>query len=142
MSQTRTEKDPQGLASLLKSGRGDTVSYRQLFETLGKTIPFAEGFVVTSLPRGGLQIVQPAKVPEALLKGYGKEFHAEDRATWYALQSQRPVRGAEAFGKGEESGRYVKEFMQPAGLRYLAVAPLSAPVLEGYPGAIHLYRTD
>jgi AraC-like DNA-binding protein len=34
----------------------------------------------------------------------------------------------------------VQELLEPAGLRYAAAAMLKAPVLTGYPGAIHLYR--
>ena len=50
--------------------------------------------------------------------------------------------GADAWEAGQfESSRYFTDFMSVNGFRYAAAAPLAAPVFEGYPGAIHLYRT-
>lgn len=116
------------------------MSYRHLFELLAKALPFTEAVVISSLPRGSLQIVQPAKVSEALLKSYSKDFHAEDRATWRAIAEKRVLRGDDAFDDGLQQSRYYTGFMEPLGLRYLAVAPLTAPVLQGYAGALHVYR--
>ena len=39
----------------------------------GQRMPIAEGLVITTLPRGSLQIAQPAKLPEPLLKAYSKD---------------------------------------------------------------------
>lgn len=125
----------------LKSIRGEVLSYKQLFEAIGKAVSFEMGLVVTSLPRGGLQIIQPPRIPDLFLKGYAKEFHAEDRATWQSIVTQKPQNGASAFGSSFESSRFTQELLKPNGFAYLASAPLQSPVLEGYAGALHLYRT-
>jgi AraC-like DNA-binding protein len=115
--------------------------YRQIFDAVAKAIPCAQVLMVSSLPRGGLQIVQPSNCPEILVKGYNRELHTEDRLTWQAIQKGVPVKGTTAWNAADyESSRYVQELLEPAGLRYAAAAPLKAPVLAGYPGAVHLYR--
>ncbi|HZZ43048.1 MAG TPA: AraC family transcriptional regulator [Tepidisphaeraceae bacterium] len=75
------------------------------------------------------------------IKAYAKDYHAEDRATWQAISTQKPQNGASAFGSGFESSRFSQELLKPNGFTFLASAPLQSPVLDGYAGAIHLYRT-
>jgi AraC-like DNA-binding protein len=129
------------LASLLKAGKGESLPYRQLFDAIVKAIPCAQVVMVSSLPRGGLQIVQPPHCPEVLVKGYNRELHTEDKLTWTAIQKGKPVKGTQAWGGGVyESSRFVQELLEPAGLRHAAAAPLTNPVIAGYPGALHLYR--
>ena len=136
-----TSTGVQNLQASLKSAP-DTLAWPQIFEAIGKSLPLTVGLVTSTLPRGTLQVVQPSKVSESLVKAYGKEFHAEDRATWAAIRQQKPLRASEVWEAGTyELSRYVRDFLQPHGLRYLAVAPLKGPVFEGYPGAIHLYRS-
>lgn len=136
-----THRVSHGSTNHLKSVRGESLSYKQLFEVIGKAVSFEVGLVITSLPRGGLQIVQPPRVPDMFLKGYAKEHHAEDRATWQAISTQKPQNGASAWGGGFEQSRYAQELLKPNGFAYVASAPLQAPVLDGYAGALHLYRT-
>jgi AraC-like DNA-binding protein len=78
-----------------------------------------------------------------VLKSYGKDFHVEDRPTWQAIRQGRALGEQECWqGSGDfEQSRYYREFLEPAGHRHLAVAPLTAPIFPGYPGAIHVYRT-
>jgi AraC-like DNA-binding protein len=129
------------VSSLMKSSKGESLPYRQIFDAIAKAIPSAQVLMVSSLPRGGLQIVQPSNCPEILVKGYNRELHSEDRLTWQAIVKGKPVKGTTAWGSGAyEGSRYVQELLEPAGLRYAAAAPLKAPVLAGFPGAIHLYR--
>jgi AraC-like DNA-binding protein len=129
------------ISSLIKSAKGESLPYRQIFDAIAKAIPCAQVFMVSSLPRGGLQIVQPSTCPELLLKGYNRELHAEDRLTWQAIVKGKALKGATAWGSGAyEGSRYVQELLEPAGLRCAAGAFLKAPVLAGYPGALHLYR--
>jgi AraC-like DNA-binding protein len=98
--------------------------------------------VVTSLPRGTLQISQPQRLPEQILRAFSREFNSRDRLTWRAIDRKRAVRGTECWGKGEfETSRYRTEFMEPNGLKYALAVPLSAPVFAGYPGALHVYRS-
>jgi len=116
------------------------VAYRQLFEKLSNAVPSTEFWVTSSMPRGGLQIVQPSHVFETLLKEYGKEMNLHDAGTWHAIDTGKTLRGDGCFPGGLETSRYYRDFLQPANLRYMAVAPITAPLLSGFDGALHLYR--
>jgi len=141
MTKSNVASTSAEINSLIKSARGESLPYRQIFDSIAKAIPCAQVVMVSSLPRGGLQIVQPSNCPEILVKGYNRELHAEDRMTWQAILKGKPIKGTTAWGSsGYEGSRYVQELLEPAGLRYAAAAVLKAPVLVGYPGAIHLYR--
>src|SRR5689334_5453685 len=118
------------VSSLMKSSKGESLPYRQIFDAISKAIPCAQVLMVSSLPRGGLQIVQPSNCPEILVKGYNRELHTEDRLTWQAPRRGKPVKGTTAWGSGAYGGsRSVQEWRAPAGLRYAAGVPLKAPVL-------------
>jgi AraC-like DNA-binding protein len=140
---TIAPRESRDLNSLLKSAKGEALPYRLIFDAISHVIPFTEALIVTSLPRGGLQIAQPQRLPDSLVKAYSKEFHLMDRPTWQAIAKHRAVRARECWPAGEyETSRYYTEFLQGQGFGYAAVAPLSAPVLDGYPGAIQVYRAE
>jgi AraC-like DNA-binding protein len=110
-------------------------------DLLQATLPFAEAAIVSSLPRGGLHIVQPPRLPDALVRSYARDIHTYDRLTWQAIIRNTALRARDAWPAGQfESDRYYTDFLQTTGLVYAAAAPLSGPVLDGYPGAVHLYR--
>ena len=143
MSKTSSARESVNVADLLKSKSSDAIPYRQLFDNLGKVISFVEGFVVASVPRGGLQIVQPARVPDVLVKAYANTFNTEDRATWTAMQKHKVLRGTEAWGKEKDydQSKYLRDFLLfNCNLYHMVVVPLNAGVFPGYPGALHLYR--
>lgn len=88
--------------------------------------------------------MQPAKVSQSLLKAYTREYHVDDRPTWQAIRQFKVMAETECFdgvSGGFEGSRFGAEFMSQGGLRHVAVAPLTAPVLAGHPGAWHIYRT-
>ncbi|MDP9174614.1 MAG: AraC family transcriptional regulator [Planctomycetota bacterium] len=117
------------------------MTFRQMLENQSDFVKHSEAWIVSSMPRGGLQMVQPANVGDAWLKPYARQFHTEDAPTWRAIIEGRPLRGDECWPGGLEASTYYRGFLRPGGLRYMAVAPLAAPVMEGYAGAIHVYRT-
>src|SRR5688500_15308172 len=125
MSKQKTSKQLVDLKGSMKSSRPEAVGYRQIFEMMGQRMPIAEGLVVTTLPRGSLQIAQPAKLPETLLKAYSKGLHAEDRLTYAAIQQNKAISAAEVDGFSE--GRYARDLMNPSGLTHAAAAPLRSP---------------
>jgi AraC-like DNA-binding protein len=93
------------------------------------------------LPRGSVHIVQPARCPETLVKGYSRDFHKEDRVTWQAIMRASTVRSADLWSTAEfQSSPYLHGFLQPHGLRFSLAVPLANPVLNGYPGAALLLR--
>src|SRR3954447_14392868 len=129
------------VSAVLQAAKGD-VPFRQLFDALSQTTPFEYGTVVSSLPRGSLQIVQPPRVNDQLLKSYSKEFHAFDRLAGEPISRRQPVRAEDAWAEGQlEPSRYFTDFLEPNGLRFAVAVPLAGPVLEGYAGAIELFRT-
>jgi AraC-like DNA-binding protein len=143
MVRNNAVREVADLRVTLKNSRSDSISYRQVFEAIGRTLPIAEGMMVSTMPRGSLQIVQPAKLPEPLLRGYTRGLHAYDRLTWTSILRRRPVTGDQSHGgDGFAASPYLRELLAPNGLRYAAAAPLTAPVLGGYAGAVHVYRTE
>jgi AraC-like DNA-binding protein len=142
MSKQTLSRSPVVEIDPSKTAKGETLGYATIFDQIRTQIPAAEVLIVTTLPRGSLQIAQPQRLAEQIVRGYGKELHAFDRLTWRAIEKGGPVRAADAWETGQlDSSRYFVEFMQANGFRFAAAAPLAAPVFEGYPGALHLYRT-
>jgi AraC-like DNA-binding protein len=120
----------------------EQVSARQLLDALRKVAPFSQGILVTTMPRGGLQIAQPAHLPESIVKTYNRGLHADDRAVWRAMTEQEPVRPQSCWDARDFEGSvYYRELLQPLNIRYSVVLPLAAPVLTGYPGAVYVGRT-
>jgi AraC-like DNA-binding protein len=119
------------------SRAGEGSPFKQAFEAIAKVMPaLVEAVVVTTMPRGSLQLAQPATLSESLLKGYAREFHLSDRLTWQAVLGRKPVTAAQLGG----SAKFVHEFLVPAGFAHAVAVPLEAPIIEGYPGALHVYR--
>ena len=115
---------------------------RQLLEQLRKAVPSAQGLVITTVPRGGLQVLQPSTVPETLVKAYTNTLHTEDRLTWQTILKRKAQRASDAWSNKElEASAYFREWLQPMGLAHSIAIPLAAPVLDGYPGAVHLVRS-
>src|SRR5688572_25086429 len=139
MSKLKPSKPSADLRGSLKLNRPEAIGYRQIFEMIGQAMPIAEGLVITTLPRGSLQITQPARLPEPLLKAYAKGLHAEDRLTWASIISGKAVSADDVYNRDFGSSRYARDLLNPHGLTYAAAAPLRSPVLEGYPGAVHVY---
>lgn len=119
-----------------------SVSFAEFFSALAKRVSFAQGLIVSTFARGELQIVQPAEVPDNLLNGYSRGFHSEDRATWEAILTNKPVAGSAAWrtAGGYEQSSFLTGFLSPLGFGHIAAAPLAGPLLRGYPGALQLIR--
>jgi len=124
-----------------RGGRSESSAFRSTFDDLRSEIPYTEAVVITTLPRGSLQIAQPQSVNEAFLRAYAREFHLEDKLSWQVMLRNQPLRLEDAWaGQKPEAVRYIGEFLQSANLQYGIAAPLAGPVIDGYPGALHLYR--
>jgi AraC-like DNA-binding protein len=117
------------------------VSYRQLFEKLEKSLGTSEAWLVSSMPRGGFQILQPSTLGEHTVRNYSRELQAEDYAGWRVVREQRAIRGEDCWPGGLERSRFSQKLLQPAGLRYMATAPVAAPLLPGYAGVLHVFRS-
>src|SRR5688572_26747716 len=113
-----------------------------LLETLRRVIPSSAGLVVTTLPRGDLQVVQPSNVSDLLLKAYARGFHAEDNLTWQTIVRQKPVLLKDAWSDDElRQTSYAAEWLRPQGLAHVVSLPVASPVIAGYPGVVHICRS-
>ena len=113
-----------------------------LLDSLRRAVPSAAGLVLTTLPRGDIQVVQPSNVSDGLLRAYARGFHAEDALTWQTIVRDRPTRPADVWNEQAlRQSPYAQEWMQPMGLAHVVSVPVGSPVLAGYPGAVHLCRT-
>src|SRR5689334_8763222 len=120
----------------------DPTNPRQLLDQLRKAVPSAQGLVITTVPRGGLQVLQPSTVPETLVKSYTNSLHTEDRLSWQAILKRKPQRASDAWSSKElENSAYFREWLQPLGHAHAIAIPLAGPVLDGYRGVAHLVRS-
>jgi AraC-like DNA-binding protein len=115
--------------------RGEGAAYRQLVDAVTKEVVATQVLLLTTLPRGGLQILQPVKVSDTLVKPYVREWQAEDDSSWKSIATGKTV-------KAVASSRYVEQFLKPFGVNYVATAPVRDPIFDGYPGAIQAHRTS
>jgi AraC-like DNA-binding protein len=120
----------------LESTKPDQVSYRQLFDHLRRSVSFTEAFVVATLLRGTLQIIQPQRLNEAVQRTYDRAGQRVDVYTWQAMRTRETV------VRSAESDDFSTAFMTPLAFRHVAILPLQAPLLVGYPGALHIYRSE
>ncbi len=117
------------------------VASQEIVEQLRAVVPFGEFVLLTTLPRGGFQVAQPALSRDTFSRSYSREFGQFDRLSWEALRRNAPVLATEAWPQGEfETSRFATEFLQPAGYFHAAAVPLDAPILGGYPGVLWLLR--
>jgi AraC-like DNA-binding protein len=133
MSKTLTLSAAERTTSPSGSPKPDLQAYRHFSESLQEEIPCGQVILLTTLPRGGLQIVQPQRVSEPFLKSYGREWQAEDDAAWQAIRTGKPARG-------KASSRYVSTFLHSFDFDYVVAAPVKDPVMDGYIGAVELHR--
>src|SRR5271170_5803650 len=85
MVRKETSSAGQGVIDFVHEARGDSFPFRQFFELLPGATEHSTGLLVTSLPRGGLQIAQPQRVPESLVRHYGRGLDGHDRLSWTAI---------------------------------------------------------
>ncbi len=122
-------------------GSKDTMAGRQVLDLIAQAVPFSQGVVASTMPRGSVHILQPGKCPEGLFKGYAREYHKEDRVVWQALLKGTPVRAVDCWSASDfDNSPYLHGLLHPNGLRYSMAAPIAAPLHHGYPGAVLLYR--
>jgi AraC-like DNA-binding protein len=134
----RETAEPKPLTSVT---RRESLAFDRLCDEVSRALSGIAA-VITSLPRGSLQIAQPQRVTESLVKNYTREYQAEDRAAWRAIVTGKTVRSTDAWsGEDYRAARFVTEFLRPNGFEYTAAAPLEAPLLPGYPGVLVVFRS-
>jgi AraC-like DNA-binding protein len=112
-------------------------------EIIKKLIPFQQAVVLTSVPRGGLQIFQPARIPVGLVDAYAEGADKDDRLSWQSILKNKPVQPGDVGSREAFAGSaYSRELMLPEGLAHAVAFPLTAPIFQGYPGSLHLLRIE
>src|SRR5437762_604086 len=97
----------------------EVLSCRHLLDQLRPAAHSAQGLVLTTLPRGGLQVAQPANASESIVKAYTDGLHASDRLTWRAILKNQPVRLSDVVTEGEAAANlYVQKVLAPLGVKY------------------------
>ena len=114
--------------------RGDGAAYRQLVDAVAKDLINTNVVLLSTVPRGGLQPLQPVKLADTLVKPYVREWQAEDESSWKAIATGKTVKAA-------ASSRYVEGFLRPFGIQHVATAPVADPIFAGYPGALQVHRS-
>ena len=135
LSLTETQaRRPTELVAPAKAGRAESSALKQAMELLEKSFPAVHAVIVTTFPRGTLQLAQPAKLASDFLRDYVRQGHLDDSLTWRAILTGKAVTAS-------EGDPYLKDFLAPKGFAHAAAAPLAEPVIDGYAGAVQLHRT-
>ena len=142
-------------STVVESHQGDTIAYNASFERLRRLVNFSDATIATTLPRGGLQIIQPRQTDPARMRLYSRQMYSFDAPAWLAMASGQIVRLGDLIdgtvhGDGDGTKRHLGEvatafrdgFLRPFGLEYYVAVPLVSPLLGGYPGVLHVYRTS
>lgn len=137
--------------SLIELTSGYSLAYRSTLSRLARLVPFADAVLSTALPRGGLQITQPRGTDAVRMRLYVRERHLIDIVAWEAIRYGLPLRLSDLLhpGPGAPTSEAVKttaasfqaRFLRPSGFAHYMAVPLGGPTLEGFPGALHLFRT-
>ena len=117
-----------------RSFGSESFAFRPFTDGLIREILCAEVLLLTTLPRGGLQIVQPQKLTESFEKAYVRTWHTQDDASWKAISTGKPARG-------KPGSRFTEEFLKPFGYQHVAACAVPDLVLPGYVGVLQLLRT-
>lgn len=139
----------RSIASVVDFTNGYGIAYGTTLGRLARLVPFTEAVVSTTLPRGGLQITQPRGTDPVRMRLYVREQHLNDVVAWEAIRRGAPLAissllhegsGPDAESMAATAHRFTREFLQPFNLAHYAAVPLEGPTLDGFPGALHLYR--
>src|SRR2546423_620620 len=138
---SKIQSQPQDFSHTLSTFDGDASAYRRALDSLATEIPFAQALIVSTFPRGGTQVVQPAHLGESILKSYARHSNG-DSPTWQAiLHRGGGGAGNDSVPAGSlRDSDYYRQVMEPHGLAQVMAARISGPIFQGYPGALHLYR--
>jgi AraC-like DNA-binding protein len=117
------------------------VSYSQVFDGLKKVVRFSQAWLVSAMPRGGSQIIQPPHLSEGWSRAYAGEFHAEDTPSWKAILESKTVCADECWSGGLQQTRFYRDFLAGEKLINGLSAPVKSPVMSGFDGALNVYRS-
>jgi len=98
-------------------------------------------FLLTTLPRGGVQVMKPSPGDDLFLREYQRRGVLQDRVTWNAIVSQSAqvldVSSTSQAGSDSFEGMLIS-----LGFAHALAVPVAAPLLRGYPGALLALRNQ
>jgi AraC-like DNA-binding protein len=127
-------------------GDDGTIAFEETLERLATQVPCSQMILSTTLPRGGLQVLQARNAEAAWLRAYSREFHLLDAVAWEALRCGEPRRLSADHTNGDAAAqatldRFRDRALASVDLTHCIAAPVDSPLLEGYPGVVQLFRT-
>ena len=91
--------------------------------------------LLTTMPRGGLQVCRSLRTNETIVRRYAAETHADDRVAWQALQRGVTTVADNVDGRSSHPLAF--------GYEVTVAVRVESPVFDGYPGVlIVLHRSD
>ncbi len=124
-----------------QSGINRADIYRQAMEALLKQVPAEQFAIFTTMPRGGLQLLYAPRQSDRFNRLYHRDMQGYDFLSWQAIGQNRSITEAEAFANPQHNP-YMAQVMGPQQLCYAAAAQMPGPLLDGFPGVVHLYRSE
>lgn len=125
--------------------QGETLTYQTSLQQLRSHVDFADATIVTTLPRGSLQITQPRQTHQGRLRSYIRDYYAYDAAAWQSMNRRRPLRQSDMIADPvftTAAEKFASDLLEPQRLPHYCCVPVRAPVLDGFPGFLQLYRTQ
>lgn len=132
--------DNSGLSARLEPVDGSAASGGAIDEIRGQ-LHADLCMLVGFFPRGGIQVLKPGRFSDVLLKLYHRDISSSDVLTWRAITRGHAVRLSESTPV-DAAAAYISGLLRPIGLQFGAAAPVQAPLLPGYAGALHVYRAS
>ncbi|MEM8874784.1 MAG: helix-turn-helix transcriptional regulator [Planctomycetota bacterium] len=127
-------------ASSARSGRGKT-PVRDLLQRIHREVSFAQAVLVSTMPRGGVQVIGPDYADDGIVRGLSRLVDGQDRVTWSALLTGKPAVSAELWPSRELTGsEFESAVLRPSGLGDQLAVPMADVLLPGYQGALVLFR--
>ena len=131
--------------SIICHGPDGGIDFDATLAALRGRVAFSDAAVVTALPRGGLQVVQPRQTDPARLRRYVRDAHALDAIAWHAMACCRIAHSGQVEELGpqraEVAAAFERDFLRPGGYAHYCAVPLPGVVLPGYPAVLQLFRT-
>lgn len=131
--------EPVHTAGTTPDGR-TKLAWREALQTLHRSVEFAQAAVLSTVPRGGVQVIAPDHADETIVRALSRNADHLDRLTWHVLVGGKPAVASEVWGDGLAGSAFDEAVLQPTGLRDHLAVPLASPLLPGYAGVFTLFR--
>lgn len=98
--------------------------------------------VLSILPHGRLSVLQATAGAKEIARTYNRDLFATDDLSWQALRSNAPAHGLATSPSADRDTLSFNQLLHTLNIGRSVALPLKSPLLAGYPGVLHLYRSD